>query len=87
MNPPVPRRRCRRGRRGLLACGQGGLELAYLHGTVTALWRPAGVGMAVLILYGRSVWPGIVLGDLAVADFSQPAGTVLGQTIGNTLES
>ena len=49
---------------------------------VTALWPPAGVGMALLILY----WPGIVLGDLAVADFSQPAGTVLGQTVGNTLE-
>jgi signal transduction histidine kinase len=36
--------------------------------------------MAVLILYGLSLWPGIVLGDLAVADFSQPAGTILGQT-------
>ena len=65
---------------------KGGLELAYLHGSVAALWPPVGVGMAVLILYGLSLWPGIVLGDLAVADFSQPAGTVLGQTIGNTLE-
>lgn len=65
---------------------KGGLQLAYLHGSVTALWPPVGVGMALLILYGRSLWPGIVLGDLAVADFSQPAGTVIGQTIGNTLE-
>lgn len=65
---------------------KGGLQLAYLHGTVAALWPPVGVGMALLILYGRSLWPGIVLGDLAVADFSQPAGTILGQTIGNTLE-
>jgi signal transduction histidine kinase len=65
---------------------KGGLQLAYLHGSVTALWPPVGVGMALLILYGRSLWPGIVLGDLAVADFSQPAGTVLGQTVGNTLE-
>jgi signal transduction histidine kinase len=65
---------------------KGGLQLAYLHGSVAALWPPVGVGMAVLILYGLSLWPGIVLGDLAVADFSQPAGTVLGQTIGNTLE-
>src|SRR5205807_4244171 len=65
---------------------KGGLQLAYLHGTVAALWPPVGVGMALLILYGRSLWPGIVLGDLAVADFSQPAGTVLGQTVGNTLE-
>ena len=38
------------------------------------------------ILYGIPLWPGIVLGDLAVADFSQPAGTMLGQTVGNTLE-
>jgi signal transduction histidine kinase len=65
---------------------KGGLQLAYLHGSVAALWPPVGVGMALLILYGRSLWPGIVLGDLAVADFSQPAGTVLGQTVGNTLE-
>jgi signal transduction histidine kinase len=65
---------------------KGGLQLAYLHGSVAALWPPVGVGMALLILYGLSLWPGIVLGDLAVADFSQPAGTVLGQTVGNTLE-
>ena len=29
---------------------------------------------------------GIVIGDLLVADFSSPLGTVLGQTVGNTLE-
>lgn len=65
---------------------KAGLQLAYLHGSVTALWPPVGVGMAVLILYGPRLWPGIVLGDLAVADFSQPAGTIVGQTVGNTLE-
>ena len=65
---------------------RAGLQLAYLHGTVAALWPPVGVGMALLILYGLSLWPGIVLGDLAVAEFSQPPGTVLGQTVGNTLE-
>jgi signal transduction histidine kinase len=65
---------------------KAGLQLAYLHGSVTALWPPVGVGMAVLILFGPRLWPGILIGDLAVADFSQPAGTILGQTIGNTLE-
>src|SRR5689334_15238996 len=65
---------------------RAGLQLAYLHGTVAALWPPVGVGMAMLILFGLNLWPGIVLGDVAVAEFSQPAGTVLGQTIGNTLE-
>jgi signal transduction histidine kinase len=42
--------------------------------------------MALLILFGLNLWPGIVLGDVAVAEFSQPAGTILGQTVGNTLE-
>ena len=63
-----------------------GLRLAYLDGAVTALWPPVGVGIAALVLYGPRLWPGIVIGDLLVADFSTPLGTVLGQTIGNTLE-
>jgi signal transduction histidine kinase len=65
---------------------KAGLQLAYLHGSVAALWPPVGIGMAVLVLYGTRLWPGIVLGDLAVADYSTPIGTVLGQTVGNTLE-
>jgi PAS domain S-box-containing protein len=63
-----------------------GLRLAYLHGTVTALWPPVGVGIAALVLYGTRLWPGIVIGDLLVGDYSSPLGTVLGQTLGNTLE-
>jgi signal transduction histidine kinase len=65
--------------------GRLGLELGYLDGAVTAVWPPAGVGLAVLFLYGIRLWPGIVAGDLLLADFSTPLGTVLGQTIGNTL--
>ncbi len=65
---------------------RAGLHLAYLHGSVTALWPPVGVGMAALVILGPGVWPGIVIGDLLVADFSTPWGTVLGQTLGNTLE-
>jgi PAS domain S-box-containing protein len=63
-----------------------GLRLAYLNGAVTALWPPVGVGIAALVLYGPWLWPGIVIGDLLVADYSTPLGTVLGQTAGNTLE-
>ena len=44
--------------------GRVGLELAYLDGAVAALWPPAGVGLAVLVLYGPRVVPGIVIGDL-----------------------
>jgi signal transduction histidine kinase len=65
---------------------RAGLHLAYLHGSVTALWPPVGVGMAALVILGPGVWPAIVIGDLLVADFSTPWGTVLGQTVGNTLE-
>src|SRR5262245_15617212 len=65
---------------------RAGLRLAYLHGSVTALWPPVGVGIAALVIGGLGLWPGIVAGDLLVADFSTPWGTVLGQTIGNTLE-
>jgi signal transduction histidine kinase len=65
---------------------RAGLHLAYLHGSVTALWPPVGVGIAALVVLGPGVWPGIVIGDLLVADFSSPWGTVLGQTLGNTLE-
>ena len=53
---------------------------------MTALWPPVGVGIAALVLYGTRLWPGIVIGDLLVGDYSTPMGTVLGQTVGNTLE-
>jgi PAS domain S-box-containing protein len=68
------------------AAAKIGLTLAYLNGAVTALWPPVGVGIAALVLYGPRLWPGVVIGDLLVADFSTPLGTVLGQTVGNTLE-
>jgi signal transduction histidine kinase len=66
--------------------GKAGLHLAYLHGSVTALWPPVGVGIAALVILGPGVWPGIVIGDLLLADFSTPWGTIVGQTVGNTLE-
>ena len=65
--------------------GRIGLELAYLDGAVAALWPPAGLGLAVLFLLGIRLWPGIVIGDLLLGDFSTPLGTVLAQTVGNTV--
>jgi signal transduction histidine kinase len=64
--------------------GRIGLELAYLNGAVAALWPPAGLGLAVLFLYGVRLWPGIMIGDLLLGDYSTPLGTVLAQTLGNT---
>ena len=65
--------------------GRIGLELAYLDGAVAALWPPAGVGLAVLFLLGLRLWPAIVIGDLLLGDYSTPLGTVLAQTVGNTV--
>src|SRR5262245_45765202 len=65
--------------------GRIGLELAYLDGAVAALWPPAGLGLAVLFLFGLRLWPGVVIGDLLLGDFSTPLGTVLAQTVGNTV--
>jgi len=65
--------------------GKIGLELAYLDGAVAALWPPAGLGLAVLFLGGIRLWPGIVVGDLLLGDFSTPLATVLAQTAGNTV--
>ena len=65
--------------------GRIGLQLAYLDGAVAALWPPAGLGLAVLFLFGIRLWPGIVIGDLLLGDFSSPLGTVLAQTVGNTV--
>src|SRR3954447_16484592 len=65
--------------------GRIGLELAYLDGAVAALWPPAGLGLAVLFVFGIRLWPGVVIGDLLLGDFSTPLATVLAQTAGNTV--
>src|SRR3954454_13221566 len=65
--------------------GKIGLELAYLDGAVAAIWPPAGLGLALLFLCDLRVWPGIVIGDLLLGDYSTPLGTVLAQTVGNTV--
>src|SRR3954451_11028151 len=70
---------------GYYLAGRGGLELAYLDGAVAALWPPAGFGLAVLALRGLRLWPGVVIGDLLLVDYSTPLPTVLAQTVGNTL--
>src|SRR5690349_12949109 len=52
---------------------------------ISALWPPAGLGLAVLFLFGLRLWPGVVIGDLLLGDFSTPFATVLAQTAGNTV--
>jgi serine phosphatase RsbU (regulator of sigma subunit) len=65
-----------------------GLNLAFETSSVTAIWPPTGIALAALVIWGRSVWPGVALGALfANAWTGVPLVTVLGITTGNTLEA
>jgi signal transduction histidine kinase len=60
--------------------------------SVSAIWPPAGLGIAALYLFGLRWWPGILLGEvlvnaeLLVGSTSLPVGGLLGQQVGNMAE-
>ncbi len=65
-----------------------GLALAFATPSVTAIWPPAGIAIAALVLFGPRLWPGVALGAfLANVTTDVPIYTTLGITIGNTLEA
>ena len=60
--------------------------------SVSAIWPPAGLGIAALYLWGLRWWPGIFLGELLVNGqllvdhASLPVGSLAGQQAGNMAE-
>jgi signal transduction histidine kinase len=60
--------------------------------SVAAIWPPAGLGIAVLYLWGLRWWPGIFLGEVIVngellaRDSGIPFWSMVGQQAGNMLE-
>jgi signal transduction histidine kinase len=60
--------------------------------SVSAVWPPAGVGIAALYLWGLRWWPGLLLGELIVntelllGDTALPFGSLVGQQAGNMAE-
>ena len=94
ITPPI-----RSGR--LAVCGSGlvlalvyfasaklGLELAFSTPSVTAVWPPTGIALAALVLWGRNLWPGVLLGAfLANVTTDVPVYTAAGIAVGNTLEA
>jgi signal transduction histidine kinase len=46
--------------------GKFGLSLSVAHGSATPVWPPTGVALAVLLLFGRRLWPGVALGAFLV---------------------
>jgi signal transduction histidine kinase len=60
--------------------------------SVSAIWPPAGLGIAALYLWGMRWWPGVLLGEIVVNgellldDGTFPIASLLGQQIGNMAE-
>src|SRR5262249_41411889 len=67
---------------------KAGQALRYTA-SVSAIWPPAGVGIAALYLWGPSLWPGVFVAELAVNAqllHSLPVGSLIGQQAGNMAE-
>ena len=68
--------------------GKLGLAFAIVHANATAVWPPAGIALAAVLLLGRQVWPAIFAGAFVVS--LSTAGSIvssLGIATGNTLEA
>src|SRR5215468_5137774 len=64
-----------------------GYALAFTGPVASILWLPVGVGAAFLYLRGPALWPGVVIGDLLVNNYSElPTGSAIVQSFGNLLE-
>jgi PAS domain S-box-containing protein len=71
---------------GYIVAAQLGFRVATVHPVVASVWPPAGLALAVLLLGGLRLWPGIFMGAIvanAIKDIPLPAATVIG--VGNTL--
>ena len=64
-----------------------GFALEFTGPVASIVWLPVGVGAAFLYLRGPALWPGVVVGDLLVNNYSElPFGSAIGQSFGNLLE-
>jgi signal transduction histidine kinase len=80
---------------GLAAAYYGAAKLGQslrYTASVSAIWPPAGVGIAALYLWGLRWWPGVFIaelavnGELLVGEHALPLGSLIGQQAGNMAE-
>ncbi len=65
-----------------------GLSLASAHTNVSPVWPPTGIAIAALIIFGRRLWPAILVGAfLANLWTGVSVPVALGIAAGNTLEA
>src|SRR2546426_2041055 len=68
--------------------GRFGLAHAFLNPSASAIWPPAGIALAAVLLWGGKLWPGVLAGAFLVNIKTQGSfGTSLGIAVGNTLEA
>ena len=70
------------------AAGKLGLLSAFVNANATAVWPPAGMALAAVLLFGRRVWPGILIGAfLTNVTTAGSITTSICIAVGNTLEA
>jgi two-component sensor histidine kinase len=72
-----------------VAAGKLGLSLAFVHTNASAVWPPAGLALAALLVFGMRLWPGVLLGAFItnITTGSTGAGAALAIAVGNSLEA
>jgi PAS domain S-box-containing protein len=71
-----------------VAAAKLGLALSVAHGVITPVWAPTGIALASLILFGRRVWPAILVAAfIANATSGASIPVALAISVGNTLEA
>jgi diguanylate cyclase (GGDEF)-like protein len=65
-----------------------GFALAYVDGTVSTIWVPTGLGLVMVVVGGRKLWPAILIGEfVANLIHGTSASASLGMGIGDVLEA
>ena len=70
------------------ASGKLGLGLAFVHPSATAVWPPAGIALAAMLVLGVRMWPGVLLGAFLVnVTTAGSIATSAGIAVGNVCEA
>jgi len=71
-----------------VVAARAGLMMDAVGGFATLVWPPSGLALAALLIFGRRLWPGILLGAFAANLLTgAPVLVALGIAAGNTIEA
>lgn len=71
-----------------VVAARAGLKLDAVAGFAALVWAPTGIALAVLLIRGYHLWPGVLVGAIVANLWTgAPAAAAVGMGIGNTLEA